>query len=76
MITTYSENHRRDNYSQHSQLNHLPSLAKWLSVRLRAKYVWVRIPLLSLSTFTVYCERSKTVSFASLIMKNIVAPAP
>ena len=25
-----------------------PSLAKWLSVRLRTKWLWVRIPLLSL----------------------------
>ena len=34
-----------DKYSQ--QLNHLASLAKWLSVRLRTKWLWVRIPLLS-----------------------------
>ena len=27
------------------------------------------------NTFTVPCEKSKTVSFASSIMKNIVAPS-
>ena len=27
------------------------------------------------NTFTVPCEKSKTVSFASSMMKNIVAPA-
>ena len=31
-----------------TQLNHLASLAKWLSVRLRIKWLWVRIPLQSL----------------------------
>ena len=25
--------------------NHLASLAKWLSVRLRIKWLWVRVPL-------------------------------
>ena len=29
-------------------LNHLASSAKWLSVQLRTKWLWVRIPLLSL----------------------------
>ena len=29
-------------------LNHLASLAKWFGVRLRTKWLWVRIPLLSL----------------------------
>ena len=28
--------------------NHLTSMAKWLSVRLRTKWLWVQIPLLSL----------------------------
>ena len=31
-----------------TQLNHLVSLAKWLSVRLRTKWLWVRVPLQSL----------------------------
>ena len=37
-----------DRYVLKTQLNHLASLAKWLSVRLRTKWLWVRIPLLSL----------------------------
>ena len=32
-----------------AQLNHLASLAKWLSVRLRIKWLWVRVPLQSLN---------------------------
>ena len=32
-----------------TQLNHLASLAKWLSVRLRMKWLWVRVPLQSLN---------------------------
>ena len=31
-----------------TQLNHLTSLAKWLSVRLQTKWLWVRFPLQSL----------------------------
>ena len=31
-----------------TQLNHLANLAKWLSVRLQTKWLWIRIPLLSL----------------------------
>ena len=31
-----------------TQLNHLANLAKWLSVRLRTKWWWVRVPLQSL----------------------------
>ena len=31
-----------------TELSHLGSLAKWLSVRLRTRWLWVRIPLLSL----------------------------
>ena len=37
-------------------LNHLAklaSLAKWLSVRLRTKWLWVRIPLLPLRNMTI-----------------------
>ena len=32
-----------------TQLKHLVSLAKWLSVRLRSKWLWVRVPLQSLN---------------------------
>ena len=32
----------------YTQLNHLVSLAKWLSVRLRFKWFWVRVQLQSL----------------------------
>ena len=32
-----------------AQLNHLDNLAKWLSVRLRTKWLWVRVPLQSLN---------------------------
>ena len=45
------------NYCRNSQMycvflltrqpNHLASLAKWLSVRLRIKWMWVRVPLQS-----------------------------
>ena len=31
-----------------TQLNHLASLAKWLSVPLRTKWLWVRVPMQSL----------------------------
>ena len=31
-----------------TQLNHLASLAKWLSVRLSTKWLWVRVQLQSL----------------------------
>ena len=37
-----------DRYVLKTQLNHLASLAKWLSVRLRTKWLWVAIMLLSL----------------------------
>ena len=47
IIRTNSQMHRTDMYSQHS-FNHLASLAKWLSVRLRIKRLWVRVPLQSL----------------------------
>ena len=32
-----------------TQFNHLESLAKWLDVRLRTKWLWIRIPLQSLN---------------------------
>ena len=45
--------HRTDKYSQRSSIvGKKPSLPKWLSVRLRTKWLWVRIPLLSLKRFT------------------------
>ena len=39
MIITCSQMHRTDKYSQHTQVNHLASFAKRLSVRLRTKVV-------------------------------------
>ena len=46
MIITYSQMHRTNKYSQHSPII-FASLAKWLSVRLGTKWLWVRIALLS-----------------------------
>ena len=46
MIITYSQVHRADKYSQHISIMK-PSLAKWLSVRLWIKWLWVRISLLT-----------------------------
>ena len=40
------EHNRRSNEEQDGKI--VASLAKWLSVRLRTKWLWVRIPLLSL----------------------------
>ena len=37
-----------------TQLNHLASLAKWLSVRLRTKWFWVRVQLQSLHHKELY----------------------
>ena len=53
VIITYCQMHRTDKYSQHSstnlakwlQFNHLTTLVKWLSVRLRTKWLWVQILL-------------------------------
>ena len=45
MTRTYSQIHRMDKYSEY---NHLASLGKWLSVRLRAKRFWVRAQVQSL----------------------------
>ena len=51
IIITYSKVHRTDKYSQHSSLiqkkKEMASWAKWLSVSLRTKQLWVRIPFLS-----------------------------
>ena len=45
--------HRTDKYSKRSSIvSKKPSLPKWLSVRLRTKWLWVRIPLQSLKHFT------------------------
>ena len=48
MIRTYTQMNCTDKYSQHSQLNYLASLAKWFSVPLRTRWLWVRVPLESL----------------------------
>ena len=51
-IRTSHDNNIQSNASYRevltTQLNHLASLAKWLSVRLRTKWLWVEIMLLSL----------------------------
>ena len=49
MIITYRQIYRTDKYSQY---NNLSSLAKWSSVRLGTKWLWVRIPLLSINHLT------------------------
>ena len=41
------------------QLNHLDSLAKWLSVRLRTKWLWVRVQLQSLMTSNILMARNE-----------------
>ena len=43
MIRTYSQTHRIDKYSQHNSI-------KLLSVRLQAKWLWVRVQLQSLKS--------------------------
>ena len=52
MIITCSKMQRTDKYSQHSWIIlffKLTSLDKWVSVRLRTKWLWVRIQLLPLN---------------------------
>ena len=44
MTRTYSQMQRSDKYSE-TQLNHLTSWTKWLSVCLRTKSLWVRVLL-------------------------------
>ena len=47
-------------------LNHLAklaSLAKWLSVCLRTKWLWVRIPLLSLNLLFILKEHNDKKAF-------------
>ena len=41
-------------------LNYLASLAKWLSVQLRTKWLWVRIPLLSLKLQVWHLVRARS----------------
>ena len=49
---TWHDNNIQSNapyrYVLTKQLNHLASLAKWFSVRFRAKWLWIQFPLLSL----------------------------
>ena len=47
MTRTYSQSHCTDKLLT-IQLNHLVSLAKWLSVCLQTKWLWFRVPLQSL----------------------------
>ena len=49
-------------------LNHLAKLAKWLSVRLQTKWLWVRIPLLSLKQ---YMKFEKMAAFSAIIVVEI-----
>ena len=49
MIRTYIQMQHTNNVLT-TQLNHLASLAKWLSVRLRTKWLWVRVQLQSLKS--------------------------
>ena len=42
-----------------TQLNHLVSLAKWLSVRLRIKCLWVRVPLQSLKFYHTFTNATR-----------------
>ena len=65
MRRTHSQMHHTDKYSQHSSII-CASLTKWLSVCLRTKWLWVRIPLQSFKglhkTFwgtTKKCENKK-----------------
>ena len=49
-------------------LNHLASLAKWLSVRLRTKWLWVRVLLQSLEN--VCLENSKEEVILGITIDN------
>ena len=53
-----------------TQLNHLASLAKWLSVRLRTKWLWVQVPLQSLDT-DMSIVHTKTDHLYVAILKDI-----
>ena len=56
MIRTYSQIRRTDKYSQHSSIIWPPWLTKWLSVRLRTKWLWVRV--LFLNTSLGFCAEN------------------
>ena len=45
--------HTKLPYQKPIQLNHLASLAKWLSVHLRNKWLWVQVPVQSLKTSSI-----------------------
>ena len=77
MIRTYSQMHRTDKYSQHSSIIKKASLAKWWSVRLRTKWLWVLVPLQScfsrfLSPPLTLCYNSSTrfPKFVRLLFPN------
>ena len=57
-----------DHLVRKRKLNHLAKLAKWLSVRLRTKWLWVRIPLLSLKQ---YMKFEKMAAFSAIIVVGI-----
>ena len=44
-----------------AQLNHLASLAKWLSVCLQTRWFWVSVPLQSLKRHTLWAVSTKSV---------------
>ena len=58
----------RDHLVRKRTLNHLAKLAKWLSVRLQTKWLWVRIPLLSLKQ---YMKFEKMAAFSAIIVVEI-----
>ena len=60
-LTDRNEIQTRSHLLRKRTLNHLAKLGRWLSVRLRTKWLWVRIPLLSLKLFSNF-----GLSFSSL----------
>ena len=54
-----------------TQLNHLASLAKWLSVRLRTKWLWVQIPLQSL--IRLFRDMTRTLFWESRMLNRLDA---
>ena len=65
--------HRTDKYSQHSLiiLKKLASLAKWLSVRLQNKWLWVQIPLLSIpQLFEIFLNLPVLKNFEKITRKH------
>ena len=51
-----------------TQLNYFASLAKWLSVRLQAKWLWVRVPSQSLKWSLFYENSSNFVGTTKKII--------